>query len=42
MSPARKAGESLAKMRPQYAVSSQEGDLTVVHRTVSLEPAADR
>jgi Peptidase family M28 len=36
------AGKSLAQARPQNAVSSQEGDLTVVHRTVSLDPAADR
>jgi hypothetical protein len=36
------AGSTLAQARPQNAVSSQEGDLTVVHRTVSLDPAADR
>jgi Peptidase family M28 len=36
------AGKSLAEARPQNAASSQEGDLTVVHRTVSLDPAADR
>jgi hypothetical protein len=36
------AGKSLTEARPHNAVSSQEGDLTVVHRTVSLDPAADR
>jgi hypothetical protein len=36
------AGKFLADARPQNAVSSQDGDLTVVHRTVSLDPAADR
>jgi hypothetical protein len=36
------AGKSVAHARLPNAVSSQEGDLTVVHRTVSLDPAADR
>jgi hypothetical protein len=36
------AGKFLAQARPKNAVSSQDGDLTVVHRTVSLDPAADR
>jgi hypothetical protein len=36
------AGSSVAQARPRNAVSSQDGDLTVVHRTVSLDPAADR
>jgi hypothetical protein len=36
------AGKSLAGARAQNATSSQDGDLTVVHRTVSLDPAADR
>ena len=36
------AGLSLRRARPPNAVSSQDGDITVVHRTVSLEPAADR
>jgi Peptidase family M28 len=36
------AGGALQGSRPQNATSSQDGDLTVVHRTVSLDPAADR
>jgi Peptidase family M28 len=36
------AGQSLAGARAQNATSSQDGDVTVVHRTVSLGPAADR
>ena len=36
------AGLSLQRAKPPNAVSSQDGDITVVHRTVSLEPAADR
>jgi hypothetical protein len=36
------AAPSLQRARPPNAVSSQDGDITVVHRTVSLEPAADR
>ena len=35
-------GQSLPRARPSNATSSQDGDLTVVHRTVSLDPAADR
>jgi len=35
-------GQSLQQARPSNAISSQDGDLTVVHRTVSLDPAADR
>ncbi len=35
-------GGTLQRARPPYATSSQDGDLTVVHRTVSLYPAADR
>jgi hypothetical protein len=35
-------GQSLPRARPSNAISSQDGDLTVVHRTVSLDPAADR
>lgn len=34
--------QALLRARPQNATSSQDGDLTVVHRTVSLEPAAGR
>lgn len=30
----------LQRARPANAASSQDGDLTVVHRTVSLDPAA--
>jgi hypothetical protein len=33
---------TLRRARPPNAISSQDGDLTVVHRTVSLYPAADR
>jgi hypothetical protein len=33
---------ALPRARPPNAISSQDGDLTVVHRTVSLDPAADR
>jgi hypothetical protein len=33
---------TLRRARPANAISSQDGDLTVVHRTVSLHPAADR
>ncbi len=33
---------ALQRARPPNAISSQDGDLTVVHRTVSLDPAADR
>jgi hypothetical protein len=36
------AGETLQRARPPNATSSQDGDLTVVHRTVTLYPAADR
>jgi hypothetical protein len=32
----------LQRARPQNAISSQDGDLTVVRRTASLDPAADR
>jgi Peptidase family M28 len=35
-------GGALQRSRSQNATSSQDGDLTVVHRTVSLDPAADR
>jgi hypothetical protein len=35
-------GAALQRARPSNATSSQDGDLTVVHRTVSLYPAADR
>jgi hypothetical protein len=35
-------GGALQRARPPNAISSQDGDLTVVHRTVSLHPAADR
>jgi hypothetical protein len=35
-------GGTLQRARPPNAVSSQDGDLTVVHRTVSLHPTADR
>jgi hypothetical protein len=31
---------TLQRARPRNATSSQDGDLTVVHRTVSLSPAA--
>jgi hypothetical protein len=33
---------TLRRARPANAISSQDGDLTVVHRTVTLYPAADR
>jgi hypothetical protein len=33
---------NLLRARAANATSSQDGDLTVVHRTVSLDPAADR
>jgi hypothetical protein len=36
------AGQVLQRARPPNATSSQDGDVTVVHRTVSLDPAADR
>jgi Peptidase family M28 len=35
-------GQALQRARPTNATSSQDGDLTVVHRTVSLDPAAGR
>lgn len=35
-------GSTLQRARPANATSSQDGDLTVVHRTVSLDPAAGR
>jgi hypothetical protein len=35
-------GQALQRARPANATSSQDGDLTVVHRTVSLDPAAGR
>jgi hypothetical protein len=33
---------ALTHARPATATSSQDGDVTVVHRTVSLDPAANR
>jgi Peptidase family M28 len=36
------AGRSLQQARPQNATSSQDGDSTVVQRTVLLDPAAGR
>jgi hypothetical protein len=36
------ADQNLQRARPPNATSSQDGDLTVVHRTVSLAPAAGR
>jgi hypothetical protein len=36
------AGRDLQRARPTNATSSQDGDLTVVHRTVSLDPTAGR
>jgi hypothetical protein len=36
------AGRTLQRARAANATSSQDGDLTVVHRTVSLDPAAGR
>jgi hypothetical protein len=35
-------GKALQKSRPQNATSSQDGDVTVVQRTVRLDPAAGR
>ncbi len=35
-------GQVLQRARPPNAISSQNGDVTVVHRTVSLPSAADR
>jgi hypothetical protein len=35
-------GETIARARPPATTSSQDGDLTVVHRTVPLNPAAGR
>jgi hypothetical protein len=35
-------GRNLQRARPVNATSSQDGDLTVVHRTVSLDPTAGR
>jgi hypothetical protein len=35
-------GATLQRARPPNATSSQDGDLTVVHRTATLHPAADR
>jgi hypothetical protein len=35
-------GKALQHARPQTATSSQDGDVTVVQRTVSLDPAAGR
>jgi hypothetical protein len=35
-------GAALQRARPATATSSQDGDLTVVHRTATLYPAADR
>jgi hypothetical protein len=35
-------GRILQRARPPNATSSQGGDLTVVHRTATLYPAADR
>ena len=34
--------QTLQRARPPNAISSQDGDITVVHRTVSLDLAADR
>lgn len=36
------AGQALLRARPSSATSSKDGDLTVVHRIVSLDPAAGR
>jgi hypothetical protein len=36
------AGRSLQRARPPNATSSQDGDSTVVQRTVLLDPAAGR
>jgi hypothetical protein len=35
-------GKALQRARPQNATSSQDGDITVVQRTVRLDPAAGR
>jgi hypothetical protein len=35
-------GKALQQARPQNATSSQDGDVTVVQRTVRLDPAAGR
>jgi hypothetical protein len=35
-------GETIARARPPVTTSSQDGDLTVVHRTVALAPGAGR
>jgi hypothetical protein len=35
-------GQALQRARPQNATSSQDGDVTVVQRTVRLDPAAGR
>jgi hypothetical protein len=35
-------GKTLQRARPQTATSSQDGDVTVVLRTVRLDPAAGR
>ena len=35
-------GKSLQRARPKNATSSQDGDVTVVQRTVRLDPAAGR
>lgn len=36
------AGRNLQRLRPPNATSSQDGDLTVAYRTLSLNPAAGR
>jgi hypothetical protein len=40
--PALADGKALQRARPQNATSSQDGDVTVVQRTVHLDPAAGR
>jgi hypothetical protein len=40
--PALTEGRALQQARPQNATSSQDGDVTVVQRTVLLDPAAGR
>jgi hypothetical protein len=35
-------GKALQRARPKNATSSQDGDVTVVQRTVRLDPAAGR
>jgi hypothetical protein len=40
--PALAQGKALQQARPQNATSSQDGDVTVVQRTVQLDPAAGR